>query len=48
MGDHEKTPQTKDDEFSMKTKLILTRFGTLTFDQKNFLIKFLGFTPYWD
>ena len=36
----------------MKTKLILTRFGsafgTLRFDEKSFLNTLLGFAPYWD
>ena len=48
MGNHKRNPQIEYDDFSMKTKLILTRFGgtfgTLRFDE-NF---FLGFVPYWD
>ena len=36
----------------MKTKLILTRFGstfgTLRFDERSFFSTLLGFTPYWD
>ena len=51
MGDHEKTLQIEYD-FSMKTKIILTRFGstfgTLWFDEKSFFNTLLGFTPYWD
>ena len=52
MGDHEKTLQIEFDDISMKTKLILTRFGstfgTLRFDEKAFLNTLLGFTPYCD
>ena len=42
MGDHEGTLQIEYDDISMKTKLILTRFGgtfgTLRFDERYFLI----------
>ena len=52
MGDHEGTLKIEYDDISMKTKLILTRFGgtfgTLRFDQKSFNITLLVFTPYWD
>ena len=52
MGDHERTLQIENDDFddfTMKTKLISTRFpgtiGTLRFDEKSFLNTLLGFTP---
>ena len=52
MGDHEGTPQIEYGDVTMKTNIILNRFsdtfGTLRFDQKYFVIKLLGFTPYWD
>ena len=52
MGDNGKTPQIKYDDFSMKTKLILTciggTFGTFRFDEKSFLNILLGFTSYWE
>ena len=52
MGDHEGTLQIICNVVSMKTKLILTRFGlkfdTLRFSEKSFLDASLGFTPYWD
>ena len=51
MGDHEGTLQIEYDGISMKTKLMLTRFGstfgTSRFDEKFFFIISLGFTPYW-
>ena len=50
MGDHEGTLKIEYDDTSMKTKLILTRFGgtfgTLRFDERSFFKTFLGFTPY--
>ena len=52
MGDHEGTLQIEYDDMSMKTKLILTRFGgtfgNLRFDEKTILNTFLGVTSYWD
>ena len=52
IGDHEGTLQIEYDDISVKTKLTLTRFGsifgTLRFDEKSFFNKLLGFTPYWD
>ena len=55
MGDREGTLQIEnddDDDDSVKTKLILTRFGstfgTLRFDKKLFFHTLLGFAPYWD
>ena len=52
MGDHEGTLQIEYDDISMKTKLILTRFGsiigTLRFNEKSFFHLLLHFTPYWD
>ena len=51
MGENGKTPQDKYEDFSMKTKPVLTRiggnFGTLRFDEKSFVIILLGFTSYW-
>ena len=51
MGDHEGTLQIEFDAISMKTKLILTRFGRtfglLRFDEKLFFNTFLGLTQYW-
>ena len=51
-GDYEGTLQTENDDFCMKTKLILNRFGgnfgTIRFDEKSFFNTSLGFTPYWD
>ena len=50
MGDHEKTLQIEYDGISMKTKLILKRFGgnfgTLSFYEKSFLHSFFGYIPY--
>ena len=52
MGDHEGTLQIEYDDDTMKTKLILTRFGltfgTLRFNEKSFFITSSGFTTYWD
>ena len=52
LGDHERTLQTKFDDNTKKTKLLLTcfgsHFGTLRFDEKSFFITSLGFTAYWD
>ena len=52
MGELEGTLQIEYDDMSMKTKLILTRFGgtfgRLRFDQRCFLNTLLGFTPFWD
>ena len=52
MWDHEGTMQIKHDDISMKTKIILTRFGvtsgTLRFDEKTFFHTLLGFKPYGD
>ena len=53
MGDHGRTLQIDyDDDISMKTKLILTRFGgifgTLKFNVKSVFKTLLGFKPYWD
>ena len=51
-GDHDGTPQIKYDDISMKTKLILTRFGstfgTFRFVEKSYFNILLGFTPSWD
>ena len=50
-GDHEPTLQTEFDHISMKTKLVLTRFGLtygeLKFDEKPVLTTSLGYTAYW-
>ena len=52
MSSHERTLQIEYDDFSMKTKLILARFGgtfgTFKFNEKSFFDTLLGFTPYWD
>ena len=52
MGDHDGTPQIEYDDISMKTQLILIRFGgtfgTLRFDEKSVFKTSLGFTPFWD
>ena len=52
MGDHEGTLQFEYDVLSMKTKLILSRFGIkfgrLRFGEKFFFNSLLGFTHYWD
>ena len=52
MGDHEGTLQTEYVDDTMKTKPILTRFGssfgTLRFDERACFKTLLGFTPYWD
>ena len=51
MGDHEGTLPIEYDDKTMKTKLILTRFGStigrLRFEEKSFFITFLGLTPLW-
>ena len=51
-GDLEGTPKIEFVDISLKTKLILTRFGgyfgTLRFDERRFLNTLSGFTPYWD
>ena len=50
-GDHEETIKNEFDDNTMKTKLILTRFGsvfgTLRFDEKSFFHTLLGFPAYW-
>ena len=52
MGDHKRTLQIEHNEITMKTKLLLTRFGgifsTLRFDEKLFFKTSKDFTPYWD
>ena len=52
MEDHEGTIRVEYDDLSMKTKLVLTRFGgtfgTLGFNEKAFLFTLLGVTPYLD
>ena len=52
MSDQEGTIQIEHDDITMKTKLILTRFGgtfgTLRFDERSVFNTLLGFTPYWD
>ena len=52
MGDHEGTLQIEYDDFSLKTKLLLTHFGstfgTLRFDEKSLFKTLLGFKPYGD
>ena len=49
---HEGTLKIENDDISMKTELILTRFGstfgTLRFDEKSFFSTLICFTPYWD
>ena len=51
MGDQEGTLTIENDVTSMKTKLVLKRFGgtfgTLRFDEKD-KMKILGCAPYWD
>ena len=51
MRDHEGFLQFEYDDFTVKIKLILTRFGgifgTLRFDELSFLNTLLSFTPYW-
>ena len=47
MGDHEGTLKIENNDISMKTKLILTRFGG-SFGTLSLLKKLLGFTPFWD
>ena len=52
MGDHEGTFKIEFDDFTMKTKLNLTRFrgtiGTLRFNEKSFFHTLIGFTPHWN
>ena len=52
MGDHERTLQIEDDDVTMRTKLILFRFGstfgTIRFDGKFFCNILLSSAPYWD
>ena len=52
MGDHERTIHDVYDDISMKTIIILSRFGltfgTLSFDGKSFFNTSLGFVLYWD
>ena len=52
MGDHEGTLQIENDDFSMKPKTILTRFGgtfgVLRFDDKSVFYTFLRFPSFWD
>ena len=50
LGDHEGTLKIEYDDITMKTKLILKRFGgtfgTLRFDEKSLFNTLSGFTPY--
>ena len=50
-GDYKGTIQNEKADISMKTRLILTRFGlkfgTLRFDEKSSFFTFLGFAQYW-
>ena len=50
-GDHGGTLKNKDDDISMKTKLILVQidgyFGTLSFDERSFFNGLYVFAPYW-
>ena len=52
IGDHRGTLRIEYDDISMKTKLLLKRFGgtfgTLRSDKKLFSNTLLGVTPYWD
>ena len=52
LGDHEGTLQIENDDSNKKTKLVLTRFGSifeaLRFDEKSVSHTLLGFTPFWD
>ena len=52
MGDHGGTLKLEYDDFAVKIKLILTRFGstfrTSSFDEKFFFKKLLGFPAFWD
>ena len=52
LGDHEGTIKNEYDDFTMKTKLILTHFGAtfgkLRFDELSFFHILLTFEPYWD
>ena len=50
MGDHKQTLQIQNDDFTMKSKLIIKRsggtFGTFRFDEQSFFITSLNFSPY--
>ena len=52
MGDYKGTLKFEYDFISIKTTLFITHFGStfgfLRFDEKFFIINFLGFTQYWD
>ena len=58
MGDHEGTLKIEFDDISMKTRIILTRFGSIVgtlivlmkigFDEKSFSNILFCFLPYWD
>ena len=52
MGDHDGTLEYEYDDNTMKTKLVLTRFGgkfgTVRFDGKSFFITSLNFSQNWD
>ena len=52
MCDHEGTLQIKNDDRSVKTKIILSRSdgnsGTLRFNQKYFFTTKVSLVPYWD
>ena len=52
MRDHERTLKNEYDDITMKTKFILTRFGstfgTLRFDKKSFCHTLYKFEAYWD
>ena len=52
LGDHEGTLRIDYKDNTMKTKLIVARFGstfgTLRFDEKSFFNTLLGFTLFWD
>ena len=52
MDDHAGTLKIEYDDFSLKIKVVLKRFGgpfgTLRFDEKSFFNILLGFTPYWE
>ena len=51
MGDHEGTLKIEYYDVTVKTKLILTRFGstfgTLRFDKRSFFHKLIKIEPYW-
>ena len=52
MDDHEGNLKIEYDHITMKTKLIITRFGStfgiLGFNEKSFIHTSVKFTPYWD